>query len=90
MKLLGYNRVHGSKDGRDYDFVQLVLEKSFESAGAECGGSQIYFNYSRNRGNSLPSVDTAVFTQALKRGLKVGSELSVYRDLDGHMVIEVL
>lgn len=89
MKLLGYNRVKGEKNGNEYDFMQLVLEKSNERVGANCGGSQIYLSYSKNRGNYLPTVNTDVFTQALQRGLKVGSEINIYRDLNGEMVIDI-
>lgn len=90
MKLLGYNRISGEKDGRKWDFVQLVLETEFKESSANNGGSQLYLQYNPNRGHSLPSVPTETFLKALKQGMKVGSEINVYRDLSGGTIIDVL
>lgn len=89
MKLLGYKRVKGEKEGKEYDFVQLHLESDFVDSTANSGGSQLFLNYSRNHGNSMPSVDTKVFLAALKNGMKVGSNINIYRSVDGKTIIDL-
>lgn len=90
MKLLGYKRVKGSKDGKEWDFVQLHLEQDFVESDANSGGSQLYLSYTPGKGNSIPSVDTKVFLAALKQGVKVGSDINILRSIDGKWYIDIL
>ena len=87
MKFLGYNRVHGTKEGREYDFVNLVIEREECSMNSDKGGSQIVMARG-SRGYSLPSIPTSVFLAVLKRGLKIGDEVQLYRDFDNQVVFD--
>lgn len=85
MKLLGYQRIKGvTKEGKEYDFVNLVVEKDFTESTSESGGSQIVVNRQNGR---LPSVSTQVFTNALRGGMKVGSDIVLYRDFENNIIL---
>lgn len=90
MKLLGYNRVHGEKNGKSWDFVNLIIEKENVNPGPECGGSVLVTRYSQGRGISFPSIPTNDFTNLLRNGLRPGSDLRVYKDIDDTIHVELM
>ena len=61
MKLLGYKRVKGEKEGKTWDFVQLYIERSSFPDGSDQGGSQILTTFSKKRGLGFPIVDIILF-----------------------------
>lgn len=89
MKLLGYARVHGEKDGKTWDFVNLFIEKENTAPGPENGGSQLITTYSKTRGTGFPSIPTTDFTNLLRNGLAPGSNVRLYRDFSGNTILEL-
>lgn len=89
MKLLGYQRVHGEKDGKTWDFVNLFVEKESVADGPECGGSKLVTTYSKTRGTGFPSISSSAFGSLLRQGLHSGSDIRMYRDFDGTVVVEL-
>lgn len=90
MKLLGYQRVHGEKDDKKWDFVNLFIERENVNPGPEIGGCQLVTTFSKNRGIQFPSISTDNFTRLLRNGLTPGDSIKVYRDFDGTIVVEKL
>lgn len=90
MKLLGYARVHGERDGKNWDFVNLFVEKENVNPGSECGGSQILTTYSKNRGTGFPSISTPEFTVLLRQGIRPGSDIRIYKDIDNTLHVELM
>ena len=87
MKLLGYQRI---KRG-DLDFVNLYIEEESVQDNAECGGSQISSNYSKDRGIRFPSVSADEFAALLREGLRSGCSIECYRRIrDNHLVVKVV
>lgn len=89
MKLIGYKRVKGEKDANKWDFYNLYIETEYVKDGSEAGGSQIYTRFSKGK-VSFPSIDSNKFLDLLHSGLKVGSEIDVYFNISGDMVVRIL
>lgn len=89
MKLLGYNRVHGEKDGKTWDFVELYVEKENVNPGPECGGCVLVKTYSKDRGVGFPSISSNTFAALLRQGIAPGSSIRLYRDFDGTTICEL-
>ena len=90
MKLIGYKRVKGEKGENKWDFYNLYIETEYKTSNAEGGGSQIFTRFAKGKGNSFPSIDSNKFLDLLRNGLKVGSEIDVYFNITGDMVIRIL
>ena len=89
MRLLGYERVKGEKDGKSWDYYRLFIEKECPNDGPEVGGSQIIVNRSQ-KGLSFPTVQADQFNRLLHDGMRSGSEISCYRDFDNHLIVKVI
>ena len=87
MKFIGYKRIKGNKDGKEWDFVQLVIVKAEEKSGPDAGGAQLLMQRKSN-GFGLPTIQTEVFLKALKSGVEVGDEVRLYQDFEGNVVLE--
>ena len=89
MKLLGYTRVKGEKDGKSWDYYRLYIEKECNNDAADSGGSQIVVNRS-DRGFSFPTVPAEQFNKLIHSGMRSGSEINCYRDFDNHLIVSVM
>lgn len=87
MKLIGYHRIKGEKDGRSWDFYQLVIDKEEKSNNSDSSGVQLLMQR-RNGSFSLPSVNAEVFNAAAKSGVRIGSSVNLYFDYEGHVKLE--
>lgn len=86
MKLIGYHRIKGEKDGRSWDFYQLVIDKE-EQSGLDSSGVQLLMQR-RNGSYSLPSVTAEVWNNATKNGVRLGNSVNLYFDYEGHVKLE--
>lgn len=87
MKLIGYHRFKGEKDGRSWDFYQLIIDKEEKSTDTDSCGVQLLM-LRRNGSYNLPSVNTSVFNDAVKAGVHIGSSVNLYFDYEGHVKLE--
>lgn len=83
MKLIGFREIKGEKNGRKYDFVQMVIDRE-ESNSESSGGVQLLMR-NRNGNYTLPSVSIDVWRDAIKNGVRLGSSVSLYQDFDGNV-----
>lgn len=90
MKLIGYQRVKGEKDGKSWDFFNLYIERENCRPSAESGGTQLLTTFSKSRGVGFPSVRADEFNSLIRSGLSVGSEINIYRDFDNNIKIDVV
>ncbi len=86
MKLIGFREVKGEKDGRKWDFFQLVIDRE-ESNTDHSGGVQLLMR-NRNGNYSLPSVSPDVWNNALKNGVRIGSSVKLFWDADNNVIFE--
>lgn len=89
MKLIGYVRLKGERDGKSYDDYRLYIEEKNENAGSEIGGSQILMNRTQY-GSYFPKVPYETFNRLLHQGLRIGSEIRCYRDLNNKLIVELV
>lgn len=87
MKLLGYKEIKGEKNGRSWDFVQLVIDKE-ENNSDNSGGVQLCLRRGNN-GYSLPCVSIDVWNNAVKNGVRIGSSVKLYMDMNGQIIFDV-
>lgn len=87
MKLIGFRQIKGEKDGRSWNFVQLIIDKEEMPNGNTSGGVQLLMQR-RNNGYSLPTVPYAVWNDALANGIHIGSSVKLYQDFEGNIKLE--
>lgn len=89
MKLIGYVRMKGERDGKSYDDFRLFIERSNENPGPEIGGSQI-MQIRTQYGSFFPKITERKFTELWSKGMRIGSELKIYRDAgDNSLIVEL-
>lgn len=81
MKLIGFREIKGEKNGRKWDFIQLVIDRE-EPNSDICGGVQLLMR-NWNGVYSLPSVSVDVWRSAIKDGVRIGSSVNLYQDFNG-------
>lgn len=86
MKLIGFREIKGEKDGKKWDFFQLVIDRE-ENNTDNSGGVQLLMR-NRNGVYSLPCVSADVWNNAIKNGIRIGSSVKLFQDFDGHVVLE--
>lgn len=87
MKLLGYKEIKGEKNGKSWDFVQLVIDKE-ETNTDYSGGVQLCLRRGTN-GYSLPSVSIDVWNAAVKNGVRIGSSVKLFMDMSGQIIFDI-
>lgn len=87
MKLIGFRQIKGEKDGRTWNFVQLVIDKEEMPSGNTSGGVQLLMQR-RNSGYALPSVPYSVWSNAIENGVHIGSAVKLYQDFEGNINLE--
>lgn len=85
MKLIGWNEIKGEKNGREYDFFQLVIDK--EQKSDHGAGVQLLMQR-RNNGYSLPTVSASIFNNAINSGVRLNSSVKLYQDFEGNVKLE--
>lgn len=90
MKLLGYERVHGEKDGKKWDFVKMYIEKENMPPNAECGGSVILTNFNKAGNTTLPSIPSDDFAALLRKGLTIGSNIDLSYSYDHKLRVSII
>lgn len=91
MKLVGYKRNKGTGKNGEYDFFELYLAASETDMEANKGGAEIYYFWSRDKGNRFPCIGADNFLACLKAGLTIGSEVALIFDREsGHNVLKVV
>lgn len=90
MKLIGYLHLEGERDGKKYDDYRLYVEKDNIRPTADAGGSQI-MQIRTQYGSFFPKVSAQKFNDLVKSGLKIGSEIRMYKDAgDNSLIVELM
>lgn len=87
MKLIGFREFKGEKNGRKYDFIQLVIDRE-EANSDHSGGVQLLMR-NRNGVYSLPSVSIDVWNNAIKNGVRLGSTVNLIQDFYGNVQLSL-
>lgn len=86
MKLIGWTEIKGVKNGKEYDFYQLVIDKEQKS---DHGAGVQLFMQRRNGIYSLPTISPDVFNNAVNAGVRINSSVKLYQNMEtGRIIFE--
>lgn len=87
MKLIGFRQIKGEKDGRSWNFVQLIIDKEEMPVNNTSAGVQLLMQR-RNGSYVLPTVPYPVWSDAVTAGVHIGSNVKLYQDFEGNIKLD--
>lgn len=87
MRLIGYEKVV-RKDNAG-EFYRLYIEEENTKPTKEKGGCKPLVRFKKDKGMVFPAISSDNFMACVSAGLKVGSNVALYRDDAFHLCMKI-
>lgn len=87
MQLIGYEKVV-RKDNAG-EFYRLYIAEENNAPQKDKGGYKPLVRFKKDKGMVFPAVSTDNFMACVKAGLKIGSNVALYRDDAFHLCMKI-